>query len=125
MSDEAPRSAQGNRPDQRRGRGAPAWWDALQRTDLPDDPHAETIVETAGWDVGHTFPGTRRRGRLGVAITAMSAVLVAIAVAVAVWAATTVTGHNAGLTAAVIVGVPAVLLVASLLVSLPGRRRRR
>jgi uncharacterized membrane protein YccC len=39
MSDEL-RSAPGHRPEQRRNRGAPAWWAALDRADLPEDDDA-------------------------------------------------------------------------------------
>ncbi len=39
MSDEL-RSAPGHRPEQRRNRGAPAWWAALERSDLPEDDSA-------------------------------------------------------------------------------------
>ncbi len=39
MSDEL-RSAPGHRPEQRRNRGAPAWWAALDRSDLPEDDSA-------------------------------------------------------------------------------------
>jgi hypothetical protein len=37
MSDELPRSTQGNRPDQRRQGDAPTWWADLTRSDLPED----------------------------------------------------------------------------------------
>jgi len=129
MSDDAPRSTQGNRPDQRRGRGAPAWWDLLQRSDLPDDPSSgEHIVESPGWKVRAGLPGTGTRGRrrlrlpstLVLAVTA----LVILAASVLAWAATAGTGHSsAGV--AVIVAVPGALLVATLLGSLAGRRRHR
>jgi hypothetical protein len=125
MSDDAARPTQGNRPGQRRGRGAPTWWDELQRTDLPDDPRAESVVETAGWEVQNAFPGRPTgRSRLVSVVSLLTAVLVAVAVAVAVWVATAATGRSVGATAAVIIGVPATLLVASLLASLAGRRRR-
>jgi len=39
MSDESPRSAQGNAP-QRRPTDAPAWWSQLDRDNLPDDETA-------------------------------------------------------------------------------------
>ncbi|HET9051983.1 MAG TPA: hypothetical protein VFO60_09775 [Candidatus Dormibacteraeota bacterium] len=40
MSDESPRSAHGNPPNQGSGEGIPAWWADLGRADLPDDPVA-------------------------------------------------------------------------------------
>ncbi|TMC50110.1 MAG: hypothetical protein E6J14_04445 [Chloroflexi bacterium] len=52
MSEEAPRPAPGHPPDQRHSRGAPAWWAALTRTDLPHDR-----IEEPG------AAGSRQRGR--------------------------------------------------------------
>jgi hypothetical protein len=130
MSDDAPRSAQGNRPDQRRGRGAPVWWDMLQRSDLPDDPDAlDMVTRVRGWDT--SAPRTRRarddaphRSRLAIAVSIISAVLVALSIAIAVWVATSTTQHSSGLTLAVIVAVPVVLITVSVLTSFAGRRRR-
>jgi hypothetical protein len=45
MSDEVPRSAPGNPPDQRRRQQPPAWWEELERRDLPDDP---VVADRAG-----------------------------------------------------------------------------
>lgn len=128
MSDDAPRSTQGNRPDQRRGRGAPSWWDALQRTDLPDDPNTrDIVVDTAGWELPEGFPPARARrsGRVARFASLATALVIAMAVAVAVWAATAAAGRGPASTAAVVVAVPIALLVASLLAILFGRRRRR
>jgi hypothetical protein len=123
MSDEAPRSTHGNRPDQRRGRGAPAWWDLLQRSDLPDDAGRAT-VDTAGWDAPSSFPGADTvRGRLMTALAILAGLLVAAAIAVAVWVGTSGAGRGPSVTAAVVVGVPAALLMASLLATVVGRRR--
>jgi len=97
----------------------------LQRSDLPDDPQvSSTAVDTARWDTSEGFPGTRpRRGRLATVLSTLAAVLVALAVAVTVWVATETVGRSVGTTAAVIVGVPALLLLAALLASFAGRRR--
>jgi hypothetical protein len=127
MSDDAPRSTHGNRPDQRRGRGAPPWWDALQRTDLPDDPLGkDTVVDTAGWEPTEGFPGARRprRSRLAMIAPLPTALVVAIAVAVAVWVASAAAGRGPAGTAAVIVAVPVALLMASVAANLAGRRHR-
>jgi hypothetical protein len=126
MSDDAPRSAQGNRPDQRRGRGAPAWWDLLQRSDLPDDTATHGgAVDTAGWDVRDAFPGTQgRRGRAGRVVMVVAAVLVGLAVLSGLWMVMALSGRSAASTALVIVGVPGALLVASVAASLARRRRR-
>ena len=99
----------------------------LSRSDLPDDPDGgDRIVETRGWPVPDSFPGTGpRRSRLLTSLSRVAAVLLAVAMAVAVWVAAAVTGRSTGLTATAIIAVPLMLLVASLLASLAGRRRRR
>ena len=136
MSDDAPRSTQGNHPDQRRGRGAPAWWDQLERSDLPDDlaggAGAGRVSERTDnadgteWPLSTLLSGApSRRSRWPVALALVAAVVVALAVSVAVWAATSGTGRNTAITAAVVVGVPVALLVASLLGNMVTRRMRR
>jgi len=126
MSDDAPRSAQGHRPDQRRGRGAPpVWWDMLDRSDLPDDRSAlDSDVDTR-WERPRLIPAPpRRRGRLALALSICSAVLLCVTLVIGVWLATSTTERSAGTIAAVLAGIPAALLAASLLVSVVGRRRR-
>ena len=127
MSDDAPRSAQGHRPDQRRGRGAPpAWWDELDRTDLPDDRSAFVrVVDAPGWQRPRLIAPPRRRGRLALALSICSAVLLCVALVLGVWLATSTTERSAGTAAAVLAGIPAALLASSLLVTILGRRRRR
>lgn len=127
MSDDAPRSAQGHRPDQRRGRGAPpAWWDELDRTDLPDDRSAFAhVVEAPGWERPRLIAPPRRRGRLALALSITSAVLLCVALVLGVWLATSTTERSAGTVAAVLAGIPAALLASSLLVTILGRRRPR
>jgi len=126
MSDDAPRSAQGHRPDQRRGRGAPpAWWDMLDRSDLPDDRRAFDGRVDTRWERPRLIPAPpRRRGRLALVLSIGSAVLLCIALVIGVWLATSTTERSAGTIAAVLAGIPAALLAASLLVSVVGRRRR-
>jgi hypothetical protein len=123
MSDDAPRSAQGHRPDQRRGRGAPVWWDMLDRGDLPDD---RTEIDTF---VASPRRAANRRhgaaGRLMLVLSGLSVALLTVALVFGVWLATSTTERSAGTTAAVLAGVPAALLAASLMVALIGRRRRR
>ena len=134
MSDDAPRSTQGNRPDQRRGRDAPAWWDQLQRSDLPDDlagaagrvAERTDTADSTEWPVSTLLFGAASRSRRWpVALSLVAAIVVALAVSVAVWAATSGTGRNTAITAAVVVGVPVALLVASLLGNMVARRMRR
>lgn len=128
MSDDAPRSAQGQRPDQRRGRGAPpVWWDMLDRSDLPDDRTAiDTFVESPGWEPRSARRGLAgRSGRVTLILSALSVVLLTVAMVFGVWLATSTTERSAGTTAAVLAGVPAALLASSTMVALLGRRRRR
>ena len=124
MSDDAPRSAQGNRPDQRRGRGAPVWWDMLQRSDLPDDPEEEEAGgREVGWNARLVESTRGAHSRLGTVLSVLAAVGVAVAIAIALWLTTAASQHSAGNTAAVIVGVPAILLGVSLVAALLNRRR--
>ena len=126
MPDDAPRSAQGHRPDQRRGRGAPpVWWDMLDRSDLPDDRSALEGYVDARWERPRLIPAPRRRGRLALALSVVGAALLCIALVIGVWLATSTTERSAGTMAAVLAGIPAALLASSLLVSVVGRRRRR
>ncbi len=126
MSDDAPRSAQGHRPDQRRGRGAPpAWWDMLDRSDLPDDRGAaDRFGGAPGWGRPRQSAAAPRRGRLALTLSICSAVLLCVALVLGVWLATSTTERSAGTIAAVLAGIPAALLAASLLVGIVGRRRR-
>jgi hypothetical protein len=128
MSDDAPRSAQGHRPDQRRGRGAPVWWDMLDRHDLPDDRTAiDTLVESPAWArrVDHHARGRMVRGRAALVLSVLGAVLLAVALVFGVWLATSTTERSAGTAAAVLAGIPAALLASALLVALIGRRHHR
>jgi len=128
MSDDAPRSTQGQRPDQRRGRGAPVWWGMLDRSDLPDDRTALDTVDAPAWEHPPLRPRARsgsgwgRRGTL--VLSTLSAVLLSVALVFGVWLATSTTERSAGTTAAVLAGIPAALLAATLMVVLVGRRRR-
>jgi hypothetical protein len=127
MSDDAPRSAQGHRPDQRRGRGAPpVWWDLLDRSDLPDDRSAFDGYLDGRWERPRLIPAPpRRRGRAALVLSILGAVLLCVAMVLGVWLATSTTERSAGTVAAVLAGIPAALLASSLLVSVLGRRRRR
>lgn len=125
MSDDAPRSAQGHRPDQRRGRGAPpAWWDMLDRSDLPDDRAALDTVDPPSWQRPRLIAAAPRRSRVALVLSICSAVLLCVALVLGVWLATSTTERNAGTIAAVLAGIPAALLAASLLVGVLGRHRR-
>jgi hypothetical protein len=129
MPDDVPRSTQGQRPDQRRGRGAPPWWDMLDRSDLPDDRStSRTIVESPGWSARRDdarVVGSGRGPRLAAVVSVAGAVVLAALLIVGVWLATSTIERSAGPAAAVLAGIPAALLAASLLVALIGRGRHR
>jgi hypothetical protein len=84
MSDEL-RSAPGHRPEQRRNRGAPAWWAALDRSDLPEDdsagaPHrspAARPVPRRSAAAGVSDHSTRLRNAAITALVVFIAALVA------------------------------------------------
>jgi hypothetical protein len=115
MSDESSRSA---RPyGQRRNDGAPTWWAALDRADLPDNEvvpaahrrwyedadHVAPRLEIAG----HAAPAPKRRVWL-------ISLLIALAVAVVVGIAWSIDSQTTGqvLTVALLVGVPVGLAAA-------------
>ena len=123
MSDDAPRSAQGNRPDQRRGRNAPAWWDMLQSAELPDD-----AVETGDLDPRARLRAARqgRAGRFPRLLSALSlvaAVLLALGVALAVWIGSAATGHSTGALEPVVVSLAGALVGATAISFVVARRR--
>jgi len=96
----------------------------LQRSDLPDDPEE---VDAGGREVGwnaRLVESTRGgRSRMGTVFSVLAAVGVAVAIAIALWLTTAASQHSAGNTAAMIVGVPAILLGVSLVAALLNRRR--
>ena len=119
MSDESSRSA---RPSgQRRNDGAPAWWSALERVDLPEDPGVPAAHRR--WYEGDVSaaPGrpevvgseTPRRIRPAWIINT----LVALAVALVLIVVLGIVG-SAGdaLTVSMLIGVPLILVVITILV---------
>ena len=129
MSDEFPRSAQGNAP-QRRPTDAPAWWSQLGRDNLPDDEtgversvrtssgqplslwHTRTLAAPAG-------STSRRRSRLH---TVSAALVLTLAFLVVAWFGVGGGSSRSVLVVAVIFGVPVALTVIA--VSLVLRRQR-
>ena len=120
MSDESSRSA---RPSgQRRNDGAPTWWAALERTDLPDGDGApaahrrwyeEPDPARASIDIasaGAAEPG--RRAWL-VNVLVVAAVAIVLLVAVAAWVSPTT-----ALLVTMLCGVPLILAVTTTLVVL-------
>jgi hypothetical protein len=95
----------------------------LNRTDLPDDRSAlDGYVDSPGW---RSRPESYRAGSpWGVVLSVACALAMALVLVIGVWLVTSLTQHSAGTTAAIIAGIPAAVLAASLLVTLVGRRRR-
>jgi hypothetical protein len=104
MSDESSRSA---RPyGQRRNDGAPAWWAALDRADLPDNEvvpaahrrwyeEAEPVAPTVEI-AGHPAPAARRGWLVGLLVALAVAVVLGITFAI----------NSDVLVVALLIGVP-------------------
>lgn len=113
MSDEPSRSAH---PRQRRSDGAPAWWAALDRSDLPDDSAADEPAAHPQWypelldqqpDAPRIsglpgFPSRIRAWFINLAVVAVAVLLVMLGVGV--------TSPRAALTVALLFGVPIALV---------------
>jgi hypothetical protein len=112
MSDESSRST---RPSgQRRGNGAPVWWSALDRSDLPDDgrvgaPHQRWYDDDA--DEGRLrkvsgiegMPSRRRAWLINIAVILVAALVIMLGVGVSL--------PNGALVGALVFGVPLLLVV--------------
>jgi hypothetical protein len=116
MSDESSRSA---RPSgQRRNDGAPTWWSALERVDLPED--ADVPAAHRRWYEGEASAArpeivgdeTPRRIRPAWMINT----LMALAVAVVLVVVLSVVDAGNALTASMLIGVPLILAVITTLV---------
>jgi hypothetical protein len=112
MSDEL-RSAPGHRPEQRRNRGAPTWWAALDRSDLPEDesggdPHRSPAARPASRRLVAATRVTDHSTRLRNA--AITAVVVFIAALVA-WIGIGGGSLRSVLVVLLVFGVPALLAV--------------
>ena len=127
MSDDPPRPVSGQQSDPRPAAGAPAWWAALGRPDLPLDsdgaaePEAElTAVRQA--PAAHTALPAGGAGRsirwrawgLNVLVLAVAVLIICIGVGVV--------SVSAFLTAALLFGVP--LTVAGVTATVVARRSR-
>jgi len=88
MSDESSRSAQS--PGQRRSDGAPLWWSALDRSDLPED-HEGAVPQTSWFPAEQSVrdvPGmsnlpTRRRAwliNLAPVVVALGVIMLGVGV---------------------------------------------
>jgi hypothetical protein len=116
MSDESSRSA---RPSgQRRNDGAPAWWSALERVDLPEDPDVPAAHRR--WYEGEA-PAARpevagREAPRRIRPAWMINTLMALAVAVVLMVALGVDSASDAVTVSVLIGVPLILAVITTLV---------
>jgi hypothetical protein len=118
MSDESSRSA---RPSgQRRNDGAPTWWSALERADLPEDPDVPAAHRR--WYEGETSAAGRpeivggetpRRIRPDWMINTLMALAIAVVLVVAL-GITDVAGDAP--TVLMLIGVPLILAVVTTLV---------
>jgi len=119
MSDESSRSA---RPSgQRRNDGAPAWWSALERVDLPEDPGVPAAHRR--WYEGEVSAApsrpdvvggeTPRRIRPAWIVNTLVTLAVALVLIVALG---TVDFAADAATVAMIIGVPLILVVSTILV---------
>jgi hypothetical protein len=119
MSDESSRSA---RPSgQRRNDGAPSWWAALERADLPSDDGAPAAHRrwyeddesaTPFAEVADPRPVTRQAKREWIPNTLVAlAVALMLVVALGVW-----DSADDALTVTTLIGVPLVLAVITTLV---------
>jgi hypothetical protein len=101
----------------------------LDRSDLPDDRStSRTIVESPGWSTRRDdarVVGSGRGPRLTAVMSIAGVVVLGVLLVVGVWLATSTIERSAGPAAAVLAGIPAALLAASLLVAVIGRGRHR
>ncbi|MGA7987621.1 MAG: hypothetical protein WCB51_04395 [Candidatus Dormiibacterota bacterium] len=121
MSDESSRSA---RPSgQRRNDGAPAWWPALERVDLPDDDegvpaaHRRWYEEKTPAAPETPLPPSRaaHRPRPAWVVNTLVGLAVALVLMVAIGVADS-DYQNQLLTVTMLVGVPLILVVITTLV---------
>lgn len=119
MPDEPPRPASGQQSDPRPTAGAPAWWGALGRPDLPLDGDASPPPRPAPPAHAHT-EGTPRTARRWRAWGLNAAVLVVAVLTICVGLG--VVSFKMFLTVALLFGVP--LLLAILTTAVVARRSR-
>jgi len=113
MSDESSRSA---RPSgQRRNDGAPAWWAALDRADLPDNEAVPAAHRRWYEDAPPVAPRTGIAGRVERAPVRRAwliGLLVALAIAVVLGIAWGIDSTGQMLTVTLLIGIPAGLAAA-------------
>jgi hypothetical protein len=120
MSDDPPRPVSGQQSDPRPAAGAPAWWAALGRPDLPldsDKPAAPMQVAPPAHAPAPSRPSRAIRWRalaFNLAVLAVAVLIICIGVGVV--------SVSAFLTAALLFGVP--LSVAAITATVVARRSR-
>lgn len=112
MADDPPRSVPGQQSDPRPAAGAPAWWSALGRADLPQDPEATPLLGTVrGAAQPHGSSGSRLAGLRWRVWTFNLAVLAAAVLIICVGIG--VVSLPMFLTVGLLFGVPLVLAAAT------------
>lgn len=110
MSDEL-RSAPGHRPEQRRNRGAPAWWGALERADLPEDAGADRRAPLAPPAPRRPAAAPRQGDRSTRLRNAAVTALVVFVAALVTWIGIGGGSLRSVLVVLLVFGVPALLAV--------------
>jgi hypothetical protein len=121
MSDDPPRPASGQQPDPRPTAGAPAWWGALGRPDLPLDGAQRSAPRTAPAAHAPSAGGKTGRRMSRWRMWAFNVVVLAIAVLI-VCVGLGVVSLSMFLTVALVFGVP--LGVAGITTTVVARRSR-
>jgi ABC-type nickel/cobalt efflux system permease component RcnA len=121
MSDDPPRPASGQQPDPRPTAGAPAWWGALGRPDLPIDGAHRSAPRPAPAAHAPASAGTTGRRMSRWRMWAFNVVVLAIAVLI-VCVGLGVLSLSMFLTVALLFGVP--LGVAAITTTVVARRSR-
>ncbi len=122
MSDDPPRPASGQQSDPRPTAGAPAWWGALGRADLPlDGEDAPPPARTAPPAHGPAMVRAEGRRRIRWRVWTFNLAVLAIAVLI-VCVGVGVVSLSMFLTIALLFGVP--LAVAGITATVVARRSR-
>jgi hypothetical protein len=121
MSDDPPRPASGQQPDPRPTAGAPAWWGALGRPDLPLDGEQRSAPRTAPAAHAPAAAGKTGRRPSRWRMWAFNVIVLAIAVLI-VCVGLGVMSLSMFLTVALLFGVP--LGVAAITTTVVARRSR-
>ncbi|MGH7723766.1 MAG: hypothetical protein ACRENL_13225 [Candidatus Dormibacteria bacterium] len=120
MSDDPPRPASGQQPDPRPTAGAPAWWGALGRADLPLDGDRKAELVGMAPAAHGAAPASGHRGirwrvwTFNLAVLAVAVLIMCVGLGVM--------SLTMFLTSALLFGVP--LAVAAITITVVARRSR-